>query len=185
MAGYYDNSCGDDVPVHACDPCAPREFGRIGSSGWIHKDYYPTIAADPTNAALWIAGQISGQVIILPETRGSMTPTPVMGPGYGRQKEKLINFDYEANIFDPNYSDNCDHYNGLMLSPNYHFVYVTSSKLHITQVPVTVIPAPPIADDVTSEVVWDIKARWTYNLHPCPTDIPDGVFAECYIADPA
>lgn len=186
MAGYYSDSCNTIVPAHSCDPCGPKESGKIGSAAWVRKDYYSTLAANPENASLWIAGQESGAIIVIPETSGGelADPSPIEGKGYGRQKIRITGFDYTATIYDPSYAENCDHYNALLLSNNYHFVYVTSSKLHITQVPVTIIPTAPVLDDVTSEVDWKVVVRWSYNQHPCPVDIPAGVFDECFIPDP-
>ena len=182
--GYYSTGCDDIIPAPNCDPCAVMEFGRIGSFAFIRSDYYATLAADPTNRALWDAGMsaLDPTVFLFPFSHGELAePSEKVGSGYGRQIETFLGYDFNATVYEPNYKDNCDFWNAVKRSKNYYFAYFSSSQVHLTPVAVTVIPKAPIADDVTSEVVWKISVKWSHEDHPCPYDAPDGLVDQCYI----
>ena len=182
--GYYSSGCDDIIPAPNCDPCATKEFGRIGSFGFVRSDYIDTILADPSQRALWDAGMAAADptVFLFPYAHGELAePSEQVGSGYGRQVETFLGYDFNATVYDPNYKDNCDFWNAIKRSKNYYFAYFTSSQVHLTPVAVTVIPKAPIADDLTSEVVWKATVKWRHEDHPCPYDAPDGLLDQCFI----
>lgn len=182
MAGYYP-SCGDVIPAHSCDPCADKEFARVRSAAFIDKSYIATIQADPTNEALWATGINDEVIFVIPETNGEVSePSEKTGAGYGDQIETLLGYDFSAKFADPNYAENCDFWNAIKRSRNYHFVYRTSSKIHITDVTTTVIPKAPVTNDLNAEVNWSVTVKWSQPDNPCPVDTPEGVF-ECYVPE--
>ncbi len=181
MAGYYPSNCDNVIPPHNCDPCAEREYGRIRSGAYIHKSYYPTLVADVENSQKWIDGINQGLILVIPDTNGELgEPSELTGAGYGDAVEALLGYDFSATFRDPNYKENCDFWNAIKNSRNYHLVYRTSSSVHITDKPVTIIPKAPIADDLQAEVVWVVLNKWRSNNHPCATNTPEGVFT-CFI----
>lgn len=184
MAGYYP-SCENVVVAHNCDPCTEPEFGRLRSAAFVREDYLDTLLADIDNPAVWAAGQNDDlKVIVIPKTHGEVpAATEIVLPGYGDVLEEVISFDRTATFFDPNYVDNCDFYNAMQRARNYHFVYRTSTKLHVTQIPATIIPKAPVADDIGTRVEWNVLVKWRNLDAPCPYPVPEGIFDACYIPE--
>ena len=58
------------------------------------------------------------------------------------------------------------------------FAFRSETVLRISDVPVTIVPTNPIANDLKAEVVWDAAAKWTSGNFPTEYTTPDGVF-EC------
>lgn len=179
--GYYPTTCNSQVPAHNCDPCEEREFGRIRSAGFIHKDF-AFANDDTTNASEWTRGIDEGKIFVIPETNGELPePSEIVGTGYGDTVETLLGYDFAPRFVDPNYASNVDFYNSLVGNRNYKFFYRTSSKVHITQKTVTIIPKTNVANDLNSEVVWGTLVKWRHNQFPIPFDTPEGIFDSCYI----
>ena len=179
MAGYYPTSCADVIPSHFCDPCEDREYGRIRTVGFVHKDVTFT---DISGNGEWQTGMNNGNIIVIPFANGELqAASEVLGVGYGDATEQLNGFDFVAVVNDPNYAENCDFYNAIAYSRNYKFFFVTSTKVHLTDVAVTVIPKAPVANDLNSEVVWNVTVKWRDQNHPCPSTKPSTVFNNCFI----
>ena len=177
--GYYPSNCDNDIPVHSCDPCETGEQGRIRSVAFVHKDY----PLDETNAQSWLDGINAKQIIVIPETNGSVSAgSPKTAPGYGQLSEKLIGYEFAAKFNDPNYISNIDFYNALIGKSNYRFAYCSSSQVHVTSVPVTIIPNTEIKDDLNAEVVWMNEVKWQCKTFAEPVTIPEGVFT-CFIPE--
>ena len=174
---YYPSTCSTPIPDHVCDPCDHREFGRIRSAGFIHREFTFTNPADP---AEWLAGIQSKQIIVIPETNGELPePTEKTGAGYGDTVETLLGYEFHAKVTDPDYVGNCAFYNALVGNRNFKFFYRTSSKVHITDKPVAIIPKKVIPNDLNGEVVWHVSVKWQDNKFPCPIDTPTGVM-QCW-----
>ena len=181
--GYYPSNCDSLLPSHSCDPCEAREFGRVRSAGFIHKDFvFATAPHNGSMAADWISGIDSKAIILIPETNGSVAAGAAkVGPGYGETFETLLGYDFTAKIHDPNYVSNADFYNRLVGNRNYKFFYRTSNHVHITNVPVTIIPNTEVKDDLNGEVTWHIDVKWIDQQFATPIATPGGVFDQCYI----
>ena len=178
MAGYYPSSC-DGLIAHSCNPCEEREFGRVRSAGFIHKDFLFT---DPTQPTDWLAGLQSGAIIMIPESNGDIAKAAAkMGPGYGETADTLLGYDFSAKVNDPNFKSNCTFYNSMIGKRDYLFFYRTSSQVFITGVPVTIIPNTEVKNDLNAEVVWELDIKWIDNKFPCPHDTPAHVFDSCFI----
>lgn len=177
MSVYYPSGCDDTIPAHICDPCLLPEHGRISSVAFIKNTF---AFVDPTDPTEWQAGFASGDIILIPQTRGTFDGgAEVEGPGYGRQATKLTGYNFQAQYQDPNYKGNCDFYNAIKRTRNMKFAYVTETQVHITDNEVQVIPKNPVEDDISSEVVWDVIVKWAGPDLPCPYDVPAGIFDEC------
>lgn len=170
----YPTDCDDADPIHECSDCTDPELGRIRGIAFIKKDY--TIA-DPTSVDDWNTGIESGDIIIVPMTRGTFDGgTPKEGPGYGDQATKYIGTDYSLTFFDPDYITNRDFYNTIKLYQNWKVAYKTETQVHLTDKVCQVLPKAPVADDITSEVVWEVMVKWSSQNEPTPYTAPAGVF---------
>lgn len=180
---YYPSNC-TDLPQHDCNPCENREYGRVRSAGFISKDYYATLIASPGDPAVWATGQDGNQIIVIPETNGSVAAgSAKMGPGYGTTVETLLGYDFSAKFNDPNFITNAPFYNAIIGQRNYYFFYRTSSQTFITNVTVTIIPNKEVKDDLLAEVVWMIDVKWQDSQFELQIDTPDSVFDECFTAE--
>ena len=174
---YYPG-CTEDVPDHICNVCGDDiEHGRIGSVAFIKQSYLPTLLANPTLATAWTDGISTKDIIIIPQVIGSSDGgSPVEGTGYGRQSSSFLGFDFSITFRDPNYKQNAAFYNAIKRSRAYAFAWVTESQTHITDNTVQVLPKAPIAEDLTSEVVWDVEVKFSQPDHAVPFDTPADVF---------
>ncbi len=175
--GYYPTTCNDIVPPHTCDPCLPRESGRVRAVAFIKNSYTFTNVEDQ---AEWETAIQNGDVVLIPAVHGALAEaSEQMGAGYGDTVETLLGFEFTVTYHDPNYAENCTFYNALMKTQDYKFMYKSETKGHLTDVTVTVIPKSPIEDDLNSEVVWMVAVKWKDNVHACPFTFPTAVL-ECY-----
>lgn len=174
---YYPSGCGSTVPDHYCNPCDTMENGRVRSVAFIADDF---TFVDPTNRTEWITGIAAKKIIIIPKTNGSFDGgSEVESPGYGDQVTKLVGYNFQVTYNDPNYRLNADFYNGIKNSTSYRFAYRTSTQTHIVAVTVQAIPKNPVAEDITSEVVWNVLVKWADDDLPIPYNTPTGIF-ECF-----
>lgn len=172
--------CGnDELDPHYCeDPCNRwEEHARISAGAWIHRSVAQSILNDPSNAAIWLTHIATKKIIVLPLLNGSFDGgAPKMVTGFGRQRERLSGYDFSSTVKDPVYVDNWLHYKSLSANSNYHFAYCTESQVHITSVPVTVVPKNPVTDSLDDLVTWEATVTWNEGFTPAPHPIPDGVF---------
>jgi hypothetical protein len=182
---YYPG-CVEAVPDHICNLCGDDiEHGRISSIAFIKLSYLPTLLAGPTVAQTWIDGIATKDIVIIPQVLGSSDGgAPVEGTGYGRQQSSLLGFNFSVTYKDPNYKQNAAFYNAIKRSRNYAVAYVTESQTHISDNAVQVLPKAPIAEDLTSEVVWDVEVKFSQPDHAVPFDTPTGVFDACFDYEP-
>lgn len=174
---YYPNGCGVTVGDHYCNDCEAAEKGRVRSAGFIRSDFAFT---DPTNPTEWVNGIRNKQIIVIPKTNGTFDGgSEVTSPGYGDQATKVTGYNFTSVFNDPNYALNADFYNALKRSSNWKYFYRTSSKVHITEVNVNVIPKNPVTDDVNSDVVWQVNVTWSDEDLPVPYTAP-AVISTCF-----
>lgn len=177
MSVYYPAGCDALIPDHICDSCEEIELGGMGSVAFIKSTFAFT---DPSSPAEWQAGFAAGDIILIPQTKGTFDGgAEVEAPGYGRQATRLTGYNFTAQYQDPNYRLNCAFYNAIKNSRAYKFAFVTETQVHITDTVVQVIPKNPVQAELTSEVVWDVLVKWSGRDLPCPHDVPAGIFDEC------
>lgn len=170
---YYPSGCDANIPDHSCGSCGV-ELARVRRAAFIHKNYYPTLAADPEDVTLWNTGIAAGSIIILPETQGEYDGgAPQMGQGYGDSEETLNAYLFTAMVKDPSYVGNRDFWNSIKGSRNFHFAFASETIIRLTDVPVTIVPTNPIANDLKAEVVWDCQVKWTSDNFPDEYSTPD------------
>lgn len=174
MAISYPTDCDDDVPAHECSDCEDVEGAGIRGIAFIKEDY--TIA-NPLLAADWVTGIESGDIIIIPKTRGSFDGgAPQTGPGFGNQKVRYKTTDYSLTYFDPGYTGNRAFYNAIKRQQNYKVAYLTETIVHLTDKVCQVLPKAPVVDDISGEVVWEVMVQWTSKNEPTHYVVPAGVF---------
>lgn len=174
---YYPSGCASSVPDHYCNECEPAEHGRVRSVAFIANDFEFTDPSDPTE---WQVGIADKKIIVIPQTNGSFDGgTEVEAPGYGDQQTKLVGYNFVLTYNDPNYKLNADFYNGVKLSRNFKFAYRTEKLTHIVEPTVQVVPKNPVAEDLTSEVVWNVLVKWSDEDLPVPYETPAGIF-DCF-----
>ena len=177
MAVYYPASCDDLVGDHYCDPCEDVEQGRVRSVAFIKTTFTFT---DPSDPLEWEAGFASGDIILIPQTRGNFDGgTEVESTGFGNQATRLTGYNFQVQFQDPNYKQNCAFYNALKKSRQYKFAYRTSTQIHMVDYTVQAIPKNPVQDDLATDVVWDVLVKWQGADVPCPHDAPPGIFDAC------
>lgn len=173
MAIVYPTDCDEEL-VHSCDECDDPELARVRGVALIKNSY---TFSDPTSYSEWLAAITSGDVVIIPMTRGTFDGGTVKeGTGYGDQATKYMSTDYSLTYFDPNYKANRDFYNSLKRFQNYRIAYKTETLVHLTDKPAQFLPKAPVADDITQEVVWEVNAKWSSQNEPTPYLCPDGIF---------
>lgn len=178
---YYPDNCVDETLQHSCDDCGNIELGRIRGAFYQKKGY---VFDDITDPAEWKTAIMNGDVIIIPATHGTADGgTPNYGPGYGSKINTYTNTVYKSTYFDPDYKTNRDFYNTLKKSSNYFYGYVTSSLVHSTDATCVVAPKNPVADDINSQVTWQIEVQWQTRNETTITDMPEGIFDRCFDLD--
>lgn len=179
MAIYYPSGCDDLLPGYVCDPCEDVEQGGIRSVAFIKNTFEFT---DPSNPTEWQTGFDNGDIVIIPETRGTYDGGAEQeGPGFGDQATRVIGYNHTLTFDAPNYKRNCDFFNILKNSRQYKFAYRTGSSINMVDVTVGVIPKAPVAQELTSDVVWNVTVKWSSPDSPCPYDVPPGIFDACVV----
>jgi hypothetical protein len=174
MSIYYPSGCDDDLLEHNCDPCPAGEHGRVRGVAFVKKTFDFTDITDPTE---WEAGIAAGDIVIIPETNGTYDGgTPQFGPGYGDTPERYLGSEFKVNYRDPNYIGNCDFYNKIRKSRNWKIAYLSETQIRLSTGTATVFGKDAIADDLNSEIVWEVEAKFKQTDTSCPSDIPDGIF---------
>ncbi len=183
MSVYYpsDSGCGSGgaIPTYSCNPCPSYEYGRIRSVAFIKNTFSFT---DPTSPTEWTTGIDNGDIIVIWQTQGSYDGgTTSELAGFGDSEFTNGGTSHVLNFKDPNYLENCDFYTQIKYSSEYTIAFRTSSAVHLANAPVTITPKNPVADDLKSNVVWDVTAKWQNPDSPCPYTTPAGIFDRCYI----
>lgn len=182
MYVYYPSSnCGStsSLPAYSCNPCPEYEYGRIRSVAYVKNTLSFT---DPSSPTEWTTGINNGDIRVIWETQGSYDGgTTSELPGYGNREFTNGGTSHVLNYKDPNYAENWDFYMAIKDSSDWSIAFRTSSQIHLANAPVTITPKNPVADDLKSNVVWDVQVKWQNPLAPRPYNTPDGIFDRCYI----
>jgi len=178
---FYPAGCDEDLLAHICDPCPDVEGGRIRGIAFVHKTF---AFSNPSTAAEWEQGVVDGKIIVIPETHGTFDGgTAQFGPGFGDVPESYLGSEFTLNYFDPNYIGNCDFYNTIRKSRSWKVAYVTETQVHVSSVASTVYGKAPVADDLNSQVVWEVQVKFSQENSPCNYDKPEGIF-RCFEVQP-
>jgi len=157
MLVYKTCATDEDALVHVCDACETPELGRVRSFCLVKKG---TVIAIPFALEAWTAAVESGNIIIIPNSSGTFDGgTPKVGNGYGDEKERKLGDDYVLAVKDPAYAANVDFWQAAELE-TWNICFRTETLLHYVNSDVKVTAKAPVEDDVESEIVWNVEAKW-------------------------
>jgi hypothetical protein len=180
MALTYLECVEDDAAlVYTCDPCEKTEGGGIRSFMAIRSGI--TIAV-PLNLTALTAQVESGDVIILPATRGTYDGgTPKMVAGFGSQKERRTGADYVLQVKAPTYAENAGFMEALEKTDKWNLAFATETQLHIVTDDCNFTTKAPIEEGIDTDVLWNIEAKWFSKTKPTVTPIsPIVTLLKCF-----
>lgn len=175
MSIYYVG-CPETIPDPACSDCPVKELGDVRSLFLVKNDFSFT---NISSTAEWTTGLNAKDIYVLPWTRGGLTVTPNETPGFGDTDIDIDGFNFELNVFEPNYAGNCAFWNEIKRSKNFKVGYRTETQVHESDGTAQFIPMAPIAEDKKASVLWNIVVKFSQEDIPCPSTTPTGVFDRC------
>lgn len=175
MSIYYPG-CADVITPPVCSDCPDKESAGIRSIFLEKVSHTFTDITDPTE---WNTAICAEDVYVFPYTRGSLEIAEQMSAGFGDTQEDLDAYEFTLNVFEPNFSDNCDFWNTIKKSKNFRVGYRTENFIYVSENAALIVPKAPIAEGLNAKVVWNIIFKFTQENIPCPVDIPVGIFDKC------
>lgn len=177
----YDSGCSASLSTHVCDQCPETESARI-STGFLVDD--DVVFTDPLSISEWTGYIEAGRIQVIPNIRGSFNGgTPVKKAGFGRIKEKLTSYDFEAEYTDEVLLGNYEHYNTLGKVVNKRFWWLTETQLWMTDAPASFSPNTPITDSTDDGVYYVTAVTWSSSNLPEHVTAPAGL-TECFTVTP-
>lgn len=164
---YLECDDYDALLTYMCDPCELVELGGVRSLCLVKKGV--TVAV-PLNLSAFTAQVESGDIIILPSTRGTFDGgTPKMVTGFGNQKERLSGHDYVLAVKAPNYAANAPFMAAIEKVEEWNLAFVTETQFHLCNSSATITTKAPVEEALDSEVTWNIEAKWFSRNKPVLT----------------
>lgn len=163
---------------YECDPCLESEAGRIRGIGFVTSSSAAFI--DPSDDAEWTTKIAANEAFVIPATNGEYTePSPVMGEGFGSQKEFLQSKDHSltANVlYNPN---NTQFFNELQKQKNLRIWFATENYVRATDVNCQAVVSEPVPSDINGVLIQKVTVTWSSPDNPLPYNKPVGIFDEC------
>ena len=163
--GLVYKTCENAVfdKAYYSDPCRASEGGNVRSLVLIRKG---TDITFPLDRAEWIEQVELGNIFIMPETRGVFDGgTEKTIQGYGKEKERIVGFDYTLQFKDPNYRLNGKFYEAAE-KPIWNVAYLSETQLHYVNSDCQLSARAPIEEDMDSDVAWNVEVKWTAKDKP-------------------
>lgn len=176
---YLDCTTTEEDLVYTCDPCNVTELGGIRSFLLTKKG---TTIAVPLNLSALTAQVESGDVIVIPATRGTYDGgTPKMVAGFGNRKERRIGADYVLMVKAPTYADNAAFMEAVENVEDWNLAFATETQLHIVTADCTLTTKAPVEEGLDTDVLWNIEAKWYSKTKPTITPIaPIATLLKCF-----
>lgn len=163
--------------VHSCDPCNETELGRVRGIALVEKG---TEISVPFNKQEFESLIENGRIIVIPNTTGSEDSSPVYGPGYGDSDQRKIADEHTLSIKDPAYKQNRKFWEAAE-KKEWNLLYRSETQLNHVSASVSLTAKAPIEDDIASEVVWNVEAKWKSKNKPVNSDLePVAEFFNCH-----
>jgi len=163
----YKTCATNEALTHNCDPCNEVENGGVRSVCLIKSGTEITI---PLNLQEWTAAVEAGNIIIIPDSRGTFDGgTPKMGNGYGNRKEKKLGDDFVLAFKDPSFAPNSEFWADAEKIEDWNLAWRTDTQLFIAGSEATLTSKSPVEEDIESEVVWNVEAKWFSKNKPSVT----------------
>ena len=178
MIHYKKCTSDGALLVHTCDPCGDTELGRVRGVALVVAGTHLSI---PFNKQEWESLIEAGLLIVIPETTGSSDGgSPVYGPGYGDQDQRKIADEYTLPFKDPAYKQNTKFWEAAE-KKKWNLLYRTETQLHYVKDKVSITAKAPVEEDLASEVVWNVEAKWKGKNKPVNSDLePVAEFFNCH-----
>jgi len=164
MAISY-KSCADMASaVHSCDACNGSERGRVRSLVLIKPG--TTINTTTLTLTEWQTAIEAGNIIIIPNTSGSLEDAEKEGTGYGDEVSRIIGHDYTLNVVDPSFAANKTFY-AAAEKVGWHVGWRTETLIHLNlNAPAQLVATEKVDDNLDADVVWNLKLKWTSDVKP-------------------
>lgn len=177
MSNVYYPSC-PDIPEYLCSDCPPKELGGVRSVFLVKVGF---AFKDITNPQEWDDAICNGNVKVFPKTNGTVEQSEILSQGFGDTAEEVDAYTITVNFKEANFnSSNCDFWNKLKRSSQYKIGWRTETKIYMSNVSAMVVPKAPVAEALTSKVIWQVMAKFIQEDLPCPiADLPVGIFDQC------
>jgi len=92
-----------------------------------------------------------------------------MGPGQGRQAEKLLGYNHGLDFTDYVAIENIGFYDDLAKNMSrYYFVFFTANYAWPVRTTATLIPKPAVTDDNSTQIQIGVRVTWRDPKHPLP-----------------
>jgi hypothetical protein len=171
--------CAANIPSFIERDCV-FESGRIVALAFIHKDVFPAIYANPSNAALWVDSSYSSDVIVFKNVRGSFDGgSPIEVSGVGNQSTRVINADRSASVMIPGVKGNEDVWNEIVKERGYRVAFVVGANydlLLLNNVDTSIFAVAPVEEGLDTEIMWNVSIKWKDIKNPKSSNVPTGVF---------
>jgi hypothetical protein len=176
---YLDCTENDAALVYTCDPCETVEGGGVRSFGLVKNGITITV---PLNLSALTAQVESGDVIIIPATRGTYDGgTPKMVTGFGNRKERRSGADYVLQVKAQTYADNALFMEAVENVQDWNLFFATETQLHIVTADCTLTTKAPVEEGIDTDVLWNIEAKWYSKTKPVITPIsPIVTLLKCF-----
>jgi len=173
-----------DITENNCDVCA-TELGRVRKLVLVHRSYINTLLSNIEDVNTWDAGRTARKIFVYPNVQGEFDGgVPINVRGFASTEDMEVAKQYSLDVREPNYVGNRSHFNGINGARDYYVLWATETMLYASTRPVLVSVSAPVANDLKTEVVWQIKCRWTADDMPLQFTRNDSVLSCQYANEP-
>ena len=155
----YSGNCAPDTFEHYSDPCGDKKkvYAKVRSSFFVRSGYYDTFKANPLSQAVWDAGLLAKQIIVIPAVAGNYDAgDPKEGKGYGDQSKSYGAKTMKLVFNDPDLVDNYNFYNNITEQKDFIPGFVMDKWLRLFDAPGVIKAKDSISDNIDEEVDWQV-----------------------------
>jgi hypothetical protein len=174
MSIYYPSGCVTEDAAYVASCCPVKEGARVRHV-FLQLNTYTF--ADYEDQTEWETAVANGDVIIIPNVRGSYDGgTVTTTEGFGDTPTEFESFEGTVSYTDANYLTNVPNYNAMMKSKTYIFGFCTETMLFVTDVAASYTPKMPVALDIKQSVYGEIEVKFVQSDLLIPYTYPQGIF---------
>lgn len=169
-----------DEAIRICNTCETEPNKLIHVALVRNAVTLPTATPAGYTAAL-LAAEAACNAIIIRNVSGTYDGgEPQMGPGGGRQSERLLGYNHGLDYIDYDGLHNIKFYDRLAKrTSGYYFVFFTETMAWEVKTTISLIPKPAISDDNSTQIQVPIRVTWRKDVHPEPTKADTFALDEC------
>ncbi len=165
--------CDSGGLVRACNDCTEDEPNRIVHMAFVKKAATVNESESGLVNSL-LALEKTCDAYIVRNTNGTMTAaTYNTGKGSGKQISRVLSGTHSITIIDFDIIDNIEQFWNRSISnaQNYYMYFFTSAIGWKVKAPLSISPAVPITDDITTFIEGSIKIDWSDKGLPLPVKV--------------